>query len=156
MSPPIDIPLLSLEEHLQTRSADGQRQLFDPIRRKWVALTPEELVRQLLILYLVREKGYSSNRIGVEKMLKVNTLTRRFDLLVYAPDMSPWMLIECKAPTVPISQATFDQVARYNLPLRVPYLAVSNGMHTYCCALDYERQDYTFLKEFPDFPGKVA
>lgn len=152
MPSPIDIPLLAFEEFLQTRTRQDQRQIFDPIRRKWVALTPEELVRQLLVQYLIRERQYSPNRIGVEKMLKVNTLTRRFDLLVYDPGMAPWMLIECKAPAVPVSQATFDQVARYNLPLRVPYLAVSNGRDTYCCAMDYERADYTFLPALPDFP----
>ena len=148
----LDLPLLDLQGSLQTRHAGGQRQVFDPIRRKWLVLAPEELVRQLLLLYLIQEKGYSPNRIGVEKMLVVNTLTRRCDILVYAGDMAPWMLIECKAPAVPISQATFDQVARYNLPLRVPYLAVSNGRETYCCAMDYERSSYAFLDLFPGFP----
>lgn len=152
MTPPIHLPLLALEAHLRTRTQENQRQIYDAIRRKWVALTPEELVRQLLLLFLTREKQYSPNRLGVEKMLKVNTLTRRCDILVYSPEMDPWMLIECKAPAVPISQDTFDQVARYNLPLQVPYLAVSNGRSTYCCQMDYTEQAYTFLTEFPDFP----
>lgn len=152
MNRPIDLPLLDLQQTLQIRTRQGQRQVFDPIRRKWLVMGPEELVRQLLLLYLTREKGYSPNRIGIEKMLVVNTLTRRCDILIYAGDMSPWMLIECKAPSVPVTQAVFDQVARYNLPLRVPYLTVSNGMQTYCCAMDYGAATYVFLDQLPEFP----
>lgn len=148
----LDLPLLDMQESLQIRTLNGQRQVWDSIRRKWLVLGPEELVRQLLLLYLVSEKGYSPNRIGIEKMLVVNTLTRRCDILVYAGDMSPWMLVECKAPAVPISQATFEQVARYNLPLRVPFLCTSNGRDTYCCALDYEGSSYAFLDALPEFP----
>lgn len=148
----LDLPLLDLQQYLKTRTAKGQRQVFDLIRRKWLVMGPEELVRQLLLLYLVREKGYSPNRIGIEKMLVVNTLTRRCDILIYAGDMSPWMLVECKAPSVPVTQAVFDQVARYNLPLRVPFLAVSNGLQTYCCAMDYEASSYVFLDLLPEFP----
>ena len=115
-------------------------------------MQPEEVVRQLLLLYLLREKGCSPNRIGIEKTLSVNGLTRRFDILVYDPEMKPWMLIECKAPGIAISQDTFDQAARYNLPLRVPYLVVSNGRDTYCCKMDYEKEGYDFLGELPGFP----
>ena len=146
------LPLLEYRQLLDTRTNGGKPQILDPVRRKWVAMTPEETVRQLLLLYLLREKAYSPNRIGVEKMLVVNTLNRRFDVLVYAPDMSPWMLIECKAPSVPVTQAVFDQIARYNLPLRVPYLLVSNGLQTYCCAMDYKAESYHFLENLPDFP----
>ena len=152
MTPPIDLPLLALQDHLRTRTQGAQRQVFDPIRRKWLALLPEEVVRQLILLHLVRDLGYSPNRIGIEKSLKVNTLSRRCDILVYSPDMEPWMLIECKAPSVAITQDTFDQEARYNLPLKVAYLAVCNGRTTYCCAMDYQRSGYTFLDRLPDFP----
>ena len=148
----IQLPLLDKQQGLQTRTFEDRRQVFDPIRRRWLVLLPEEHVRQLLLLYLVQELGYSPNRIGIEKMLLVNTMTRRCDVLIYAPDMSPWMLIECKAPAVPISQSTFDQVARYNMPLQVPYLTVTNGIQTFCCSLDYEQSSYTFLGSLPTYP----
>jgi hypothetical protein len=149
---PFALPLLELREQLQIRQHEAQRQLYDPIRRKWLVMQPEETVRQLLLIFLTREKGYSPNRIGVEKTLSFNGLTRRFDILVYDPAMQPWMLVECKAPGVPISQDTFDQAARYNLPLRVPYLVVSNGRDTYCCKMDYENEGYDFLEGLPEFP----
>lgn len=155
MSPsPIALPLLELSEQLQTRQREEQRQLYDPIRRKWLVMQPEEVVRQLLLLYLLREKGYSPNRIGIEKMLSVNGLTRRFDILVYNPEMKPWMLIECKAPGISISQDAFDQAARYNMPLQVPYLVVSNGRETFCCQMDYKEESYIFLDGLPEFPER--
>ena len=150
----IELPLLDMQKELKTRTHEGRRQVFDTIRRKWLVLLPEEHVRQLLLLYLVQKLEYSPNRIGIEKMLIVNTLTRRCDVLIYSGDMDPWMLIECKAPSVPITQATFDQVARYNMPLKVPYLAVTNGIQTFCCELDYENSSYTFLEALPEFPKR--
>lgn len=150
----IELPLLDMQKDLKTRTQEGRRQVFDAIRRKWLVLQPEEHVRQLLLLYLVHQLGYSPIHIGIEKKLVVNTLTRRCDILVYSAEMAPWMLIECKAPAVPITQATFDQVARYNMPLQVPFLTVTNGLQTFCCALDYEQSSYTFLDTLPEFPKR--
>lgn len=152
MASPIDLPLLEMLPALQTRTQEDSRQVFDAIRRKWLVLAPEELVRQLLLLYLVNERDYSPHRIGIEKKLVVNTMTRRCDVLIYSGDMDPWMLIECKAPGVAISQATFDQVAQYNMPLQVPHLMVTNGHTTYCCAIDYLQSSYQFLDALPQFP----
>jgi len=145
----ISLNLLAYQNQLKTKKQDNKKFIFDPIRKKYLVLQPEELVRQLLILYLIQEKKISKNRIGIEKSLKVNHLNRRLDILIYDKDVQPFMLIECKAPAVKISQSTFEQIARYNLPLRVPYLMVTNGMHTYCCKMDYEKESFEFLEELP-------
>ena len=110
--------------------------IHDPIRRKYLVQTPEETVRQLTVQYLIEEKGYPQNRISVEKALKVNELTKRFDILVFERAMKPFLLVECKAPNIPISQDTFRQIAIYNMPLSVRFLMVTNGNDTYCCEMD--------------------
>jgi hypothetical protein len=101
---------------------------------------------------LSREKSYNQTRIKIEKGLKVNTLSKRCDVLVYRPDLRPFLLVECKAPQVKITQDTFEQIARYNMPLQVPYLLVTNGLQSFCCAIDYEQRDYEYLEEIPAFP----
>lgn len=146
----IELNLMSFKNHLQIRRDNGQQMIFDPIRRKWLVLQPEELVRQLLVQYLLVEKGYSKNRIALEKMLIVNDLERRFDVLVYDADTRPFMLVECKAPHVDITDFTFRQIAQYNLPLRVNYLLVTNGIKTYCCRMDYKEESFEFLPGIPD------
>ncbi len=129
--------------------------VFDPIRRKWLVIQPEELVRLLTIEYLIDDRKFNSNHIAVEKLLIVNERRKRCDILVYANDnagkLNPWLLIECKAPSVPVSEATFRQIASYNLPLKVRYLLVTNGRQTYCCEMDYERESFEFLNEVPSF-----
>ena len=108
------------------------------------------MVRQLLILYLLAERNVSKNRLALERALKVNKMTRRWDLMVYAQDMSPWLLVECKAPEIKITQSVFEQISAYNLTLRVPYLLVTNGIDTYCCEMDYEGETFRFLDAVPD------
>lgn len=147
----IDIDLLAKQDQLKVKAEDGNRLLFDPIRRKWLVLQPEELVRQLVILYLIEERGYNKNRINIEMGLQVNALQKRCDILVYNEDMEPFLLVECKAPSVSISQATFRQIANYNLPLRVPYLFVTNGVVNYCCRMNYEEESFEFVKKVPSF-----
>ncbi len=126
--------------------------IFDPIRRKLLVLAPEEFVRQLLIQYLIQVKSYNPNRISVEKKVVFNQMPKRCDVLIYDKQMIPLMLVECKAAEVPITLAAFEQIARYNTPLRVPYLLVTNGLDTYCCEMDYKKETFTFLAEIPDFP----
>ena len=145
----IAIDLLSYQSKLKTKKVENKKYLFDPIRKKYLVLQPEELVRQLLILYLIEEKKISKNRIGIEIGLKVNGLARRLDLLIYDDAVNPFILIEVKAPSVKIDQSTFEQIARYNLPLRVPYLLVTNGMTTYCCKMNYKKETFEFLMEIP-------
>lgn len=148
----IHIDLLRYKDQLRVKRQADKRFIFDRIRKKWLVLQPEEMVRQLVLEYLLQERGYNSNRISMERGLKVNTLDRRFDLLVYDKEVKPYLLIECKAPQVKISQAVFEQVSCYNSSLQVPYLMVTNGRENYCCWMDYEAKSYRFLDVVPD-PG---
>jgi hypothetical protein len=130
---------------------DGQFRIFDEIRKKYVALTPEEWVRQHFIMYMLNEKQVPAGLIVLEKKLILNTMTRRPDILIHDRQGKPLMIIECKAPEVKISQDTFDQVARYNSVIRVPYLVVTNGLQHYCCLMDYDKQTYKYLEDIPDY-----
>ena len=125
--------------------------VLDIYRKRFVRLTPEEEVRQRFARYLVEEKGYPASLVMTEYSLKVNKQMRRCDILVHKPAGHPALLVECKAPEVKISQASFDQVARYNLAFRVRYLVVTNGLKHYCCQLDFETEKITFLNEIPSY-----
>ncbi|MEM8909814.1 MAG: type I restriction enzyme HsdR N-terminal domain-containing protein, partial [Bacteroidota bacterium] len=146
----IPLDLLQFQDRLQIKTQEQKRWILDAIRKKWLVLTPEELVRQLLVCYLVEEKAYNKNRIALEKSLRVNGLLRRWDALVYNEQTHAALLIECKAPRVPVSQHTFEQIARYNLAVKVPFLLVTNGLQTYCCKIDHAQQSFQFLAEIPD------
>jgi len=125
--------------------------VLDVYRKRFVKLTPEEEVRQRFARYLVEEKGFPASLIMTEYALEVNKLARRCDILVHKPAGYPALLVECKAPEVKISQATFDQVARYNLAFRVKYLIVTNGLKHYCCQIDFDPEKVSFLSEIPDY-----
>jgi len=114
-----------------------------------MVLTPEELLRQLVLIYLLEIKNYPANRIRVEAGFTLNGLQKRSDIVVFDAAVNPWLLVECKSPKVPLTQATFEQAARYNLELRAPFLAVTNGLATFCCALDFEQQSIEYLADFP-------
>ena len=135
---------------------EGQRKLiFDSIRKKYVVLTPEEWVRQNFISYLVEDKNYPRGLIAVEKKVDVNRMPQRSDIVLYNNKAEPIMIVECKAASVKISQDTFNQVARYNMKLQVPYLVVTNGLNHYCCRIDYENNSYKFVLEIPDYKSLV-
>ncbi len=123
--------------------------IFDVVRKRFVALTPEEWVRQHIIHYLLEDKKTSRSLLAVEKMLMLNGLSKRTDIVVYNNQGLPQMIVECKAPSVKITQAVFDQAARYNLTLRVKYLLMTNGTDSYCCEVDWEKESFKFLKELP-------
>ena len=125
--------------------------IFDEIRKKFIILTPEEWVRQHVVQFLLQEKKYPKSHINVEKLLKINDLKKRYDVVVYKKEGAISILIECKAPEIKISQDTFDQIARYNLTLKADYLMVTNGVNHYFCQMDFENEKYLFLKELPDF-----
>jgi Type I restriction enzyme R protein N terminus (HSDR_N) len=114
----------------------GGKQIFDPIRRKHLVLTPEELLRQLVLQDLLQRKGFPRSRIRVEHGIKINDRVHRCDIVVFDRAAKPWLLIECKSAKVPLTQKTFEQSARYNMVLQVPFMAITNGMNTVCCALD--------------------
>ena len=130
----------------------GEKQLiFDFLRRKYVALTPEEWVRQHFVHFLVDQKHYPQSLLSNEVELKVGEKKLRCDTLLYNKDLQPRMIIEYKAPTIQLQQKTFDQISAYNLLLKVDYLVVSNGLQHYCCKMDYSLQEYTFLESLPDY-----
>jgi hypothetical protein len=129
--------------------------VLDVYRKRFVKLTPEEEVRQRFARYLVEEKGFPASLVMTEYSLKLNKLSRRCDILVHKPAGHPALLVECKAPEVSISQATFDQVARYNLAFRVSYLIVTNGLKHYCCQIDFKTEKIEFLSEIPAYAELV-
>lgn len=137
------------------KSSENKISIFDPIRKKFIILTPEEWVRQHVIQFLAVEKNYPKSLINVEKVLVLNEMKKRYDLVVFNPDGSIHIIVECKAPQVEITQETFDQIARYNLSLKASYLMVTNGLQHYYCQMDYEKQAYVFLKELPLYPWKL-
>jgi hypothetical protein len=126
-----------------------QEQILDPIRKKYVTLTPEEWVRQHVIRYLIENKKVPAGLIAVEKQFKYNQIAQRADVVVFDKQAKPALIVECKAPTVNINQETFEQIARYNIPLRVDYLMVTNGINHYFCRMDYEKWTYEFFKDLP-------
>ena len=128
-----------------------KRQIFDFLRRKWVALTPEEWVRQHFTHYLTEQKGYPKTLLANEVELRIGEKRLRCDTLLYNKELRPRMIVEYKAPTIQIQQKTFDQISVYNLLLKVDYLVVSNGLHHYCCKMDYEHQSYQFLEDIPNY-----
>jgi hypothetical protein len=135
------------------KSSENTVHIFDPIRKKFVLLQPEEWVRQHVLQFLLQEKQYPKSHISVEKRLKVNDMIRRYDLVVFRPDGSIAVLVECKAPGQQVSQAVFDQIARYNLQLRADFLMVTNGLNHYYCRMDFEGKRYEFLRELPAYAG---
>ena len=128
----------------------GQRmQIFDAIRKKYIVLSPEEWVRQNFIQYLIQEKKYPTSLISIEMGLKYNNMRKRGDVVIYDNFGKPLLIVECKAPGINITQDTFDQIARYNMVLKVKYLVVSNGLIHYCCRMNYDQPSYTFVQEVP-------
>jgi len=133
------------------KNSENKVAIFDEIRKKFIILTPEEWVRQHVVQFLLQDKKYPKSYVNVEKLVKVNDLNKRYDIIVYQPNGEIYLLIECKAPDVTISQQTFDQIARYNLVLNAKYLMVTNGLNHYFCQMDFENEKYVFLKELPHF-----
>jgi type I site-specific restriction endonuclease len=137
------------DTNLTTRNTGGKTEVFDPVRRKYVALTPEEWVRQHFISYLVTSRSVPKTLIAVEISLKYNRQVKRADILVYGKAGKPGMVVECKAPSVKITQDVFDQVALYNMTLNVPFLVVTNGLEHFACLIDKRNSTYAFLEEIP-------
>ena len=128
----------------------GRRMIYDFLRRRFVALTPEEWVRQHFTHFLVEHRHYPAALLGNEITVQLNGVARRCDSVLYSRDGGrPRMIVEYKAPEVPVTQAVFTQISAYNSVLRADYLVVSNGMAQYCCRMDYERQKAEFLPEIP-------
>ncbi|HML64177.1 MAG TPA: type I restriction enzyme HsdR N-terminal domain-containing protein [Dysgonomonas sp.] len=136
---------------INVKKIGGKLSILDPLRRKFVALTPEEWVRQHFVNFLLKEKGYPAALIANEVQIDLNKLKRRCDSVVYNRDLSPLMIIEYKAPDVDITQQVFDQIVRYNIVLKVKYLIVSNGLNHYCCIMNYDKQSFKYLSDIPNY-----
>ncbi|MDR1707836.1 type I restriction enzyme HsdR N-terminal domain-containing protein [Dysgonomonas sp.] len=138
--PPFDI---------NVKKVNGRASVFDPIRRKFVAVTPEEWVRQHFVNFLLTEKGYPQTLIANEIQINLNGQKKRCDSVIFDRKLTPAMIIEYKSPDVNITQAVFDQIVRYNIVLKVKYLIVSNGLSHYCCRMNYQDQTYEYLQDIP-------
>ena len=140
--PPFDVKM---------QQRNGKNFIFDPLRRKYISLTPEEWVRQHFIHFLTNYKGYPKGLLANEIQLNLNGTKKRCDTVLFNKDLNARMIIEYKAPNIEITQAVFDQITRYNMVLKVEYLIVSNGIHHYCCHIDYSTMHYTFLPDIPTY-----
>ena len=146
-SPVLHIPFSAYD--FKIRKEENQSFIFDIIRKKYLLLTPEEWIRQHWLHFLIEEKKYPRSLIAVEMPLKVNRLEKRCDIVVYGKNGKPQLIVECKSGSIKMSQKVFEQIARYNLTLRVKYLVISNGRDTFCCEIDFEKGDFTFIKDLP-------
>jgi|SRR5690554_920962 len=137
------------EFQFRFKSSENKWFIFDEIRKKHVLLTPEEWVRQHVVRFFIDIKGYPKSHINVEKIVKINGMNKRYDVVVFNPKGEIFILVECKEPNVAITQAVFDQIARYNSSLNAEYLMVTNGLKHYYCKLDYINESYQFLADLP-------
>jgi type I site-specific restriction endonuclease len=133
------------------KSEKGRKYILDVIRRKYVALTPEEWVRQNFIRYLAEDKGFPLTLMAVEAGFALYKTTKRTDVLIYNRQAQPVAIVECKAPEVALTQTVFEQIVRYNLSFNLDYLFVTNGMVHYCCRLNHENGQVEFLQDIPRF-----
>ncbi len=136
---------------LRLREEDGTIKTFDPLRDKYVTLTPEEFVRQHFTAWLRDAKHYPASLMANEIGIDVNGTRKRCDTVIFGKDGKPVVIVEYKAPDVAVNQAVFDQIVRYNLALHADYLVVSNGINHYCCVIDYNSGTYHFIPEIPDY-----
>ncbi|CAL1520390.1 hypothetical protein MMC2321_04155 [Chitinophaga sp. MM2321] len=133
-----------------TREGDKQL-IFDRYRKKYIVLTPEEWVRQNFLNYLVHTLSYPQALIGVEKEIYLGEMKKRFDIIIYNRNMQPWMLVECKEMKVPLTEATMQQVIRYNMVIPATYLVITNGIHTFCGNYEAREKQWRFLEELPPY-----
>jgi type I site-specific restriction endonuclease len=149
MLPQLNFP----EYHFRLRENNSRPEIFDEVRKRWIALTPEEWVRQHTARWLTEVKNYPASLLALEKSITVNGLAKRCDIVAFNRQAQSVLIVECKAPGVEITQQVFDQAARYNLTLNVPLFLLTNGLRHFCCMTDAGKMEYVFLKELPAFTG---
>lgn len=149
------VPLNFPSYPFKIKQDDQATYIFDDIRKKYLVLTPEEWVRQHVVQFIIIEKGYPKSLIKLEGGLKLNSLKKRTDVVVFNTSGEKILLIECKAPSVKITQNTFDQIARYNIIHKVPLLFVSNGLQHYTCEINISKKNYRFVENLPRFSGRM-
>lgn len=134
---------------LKIKKVEEKHFVWDILRKKYIQITPEEWVRQHFVHFLIERKGYPKGLLANEVQVLLNGQKKRCDTILYSKTQEPFMIIEYKAPDVPITQKVFDQITRYNIALKVRYLIVSNGIEHFCCEVDYLQHNYRFLPEIP-------
>jgi len=143
---------LNLPLHdIKIKNINSEIYVFDIIRKKNIILTPEEWVRQNCVKYLINEQKVSKELINIEKKIKINNLTKRYDIAVFKPNGDIFLLVECKSPNITINQETFNQISIYNSKINADFLMVTNGLFNYYCSIDYSNQCYKFVKDFPKY-----
>ncbi len=148
------LDLLRMQSHLKIRTQSGKKEVFDIVRKKWLVLLPEELVRQLVIHYLLLEKGYPASLLRVEMGLTVNKNVRRCDVLAFNQETAPFLLVECKSPDVRLTDQVVQQISAYNLTLQVPHLLITNGRSSYCLSRNTSNTDWRHQEDIPPFPNR--
>lgn len=136
---------------LLLKNRENKPYIFDRVRKKWLLCTPEEWVRVHCVHYLIETMGYPASWMRIEQELKVYNTRKRFDLAVVDPAMQPHILVECKASSITLDQKSFDQIARYNLVLKCPYLMISNGLNHYFCKMNQEENQLIFIEGLPAY-----
>jgi len=134
-------------------STNGQELIFDPFRKKYVVLTPEEWVRQNFLNYLVKEMDYPRALMSIEKEMQLGELRKRCDIVVYTREAEPWMIVECKEMGVPLNNLVLEQIVRYHIALPVPYLVITNGGNTWCCKMNTMEGKWEFIPSLPRYRG---
>ena len=133
------------------KNTENKIGIFTPLRKKFVILTPEEWVRQHCVHFLMNEKKYPITLLNEEKKVNVNGMSKRYDIVAYKNNGKVKLIVECKAPSVQITQTTFDQIARYNLSLNADFLMLTNGLNHYFCKMNFKEKTYTFLRDLPEY-----
>jgi hypothetical protein len=146
-----NLDLLNFSDQLQIKKEGFRTYIYDLVRKKYIILQPEELVRQLLVLLLHSNYDYPLQKFSVESGIKVNTLQKRYDILIFDRALQSVMMIECKAAHVKIDKSVFEQAAFYNMTLKVPYILMSNGLNTVCCKINYDEKRLEYLPEIPKY-----
>lgn len=139
----------------EVRNQAGRRVILDPVRKRFVPLTPEEWVRQHFVQYLIRNLDVPPGLVGIEVAIPKQDHHYRADIVIYDRRVEPVMVVECKRPSVQLSQDTFNQIGHYNTTLKVPYLVITNGMQHYCCMVDHAHRSYRFLDEIPSYKTMI-
>ena len=151
----VELNLPEYEFKVKKREDGSSWVIWDRLRDRWVALTPEEWVRQHFVEWLITDKAFPAALMGNEVSLRQNGIARRCDTVIADRTGQPLVIVEYKAPSINITQKTFDQIVRYNMVLHARYLIVSNGLNHYCCQIDYEKNTYRFLEEIPCYESLV-
>jgi len=142
----ISLDYLKFKSNLKIKSTTKQTEVWDIVRKKYLVLQPEELVRQLVVHWIVHDLGIRPSRLQLERQLKINNKIKRFDIIAYSKDAEPLLLVECKSHNEPINQKVFDQIAIYQKLIKAPYLMITNGIDTYLAWIDDQNQRYLFEK----------